>query len=129
MKKTISIIVTMVVILTLLVMPAGSVYAAGNHGADAHSPSMSVDTGENPIEDESTTLENGGEIDEEELEDIDEEEELEKSIESKEESEMTPIEKDIEKKKTGMMVSLVISIVALIGLVAFIAKETYKTKH
>ena len=42
---------------------------ADDHGADAHSPSMSAESGEEPIADESTTLEGGGNVVDELVED------------------------------------------------------------
>ena len=57
MKRIISLFTIAMLVCSLSV---GSVFAASAHGEDAHSPSMSVGSGETPVEDESATKEAGG---------------------------------------------------------------------
>lgn len=60
MKKRITLL--LLILLMTAALPAGFAYAAGgSHGEDARSPSMSIDTGEEPITDMSVTQDPGAE--------------------------------------------------------------------
>lgn len=98
----------------LSMLQIGPVCAADNHGADAHSPSMSVESGEEPIPDESVTEPGGGsgnEADDLELEDA-----------------MTNEEADASDEEGGFEIPFWIYIAGGAVIVAVIVASVSKTK-
>lgn len=130
MKKFLSILVMMTMVLTLAIGSATLVYADNSHGADAHSPSMSRGTGDKPIEDDSTTLDGGGEIDNEVV--ADDEENIEENTESENEIVATLVDKIFGNKIMMIIVCSVLSLLVIVIIViASVGKRSsnYKKKH
>lgn len=130
MKKLISIIT----ILTLIMCMSATVsMAADDRGADAHSPSMSAESGEEPIADQSTTEEGGGDVIDEEPEQV---------IPDEPQEEDVPAAIEDEEADPGFtfnsrpIIFIAIGAVVLIAVVVAVAKKSsrkkkndYRAKH
>lgn len=131
MKKLFTILLIMSMVLCVSVSLC---YAVDNHGADAQSESMSVESGEDPIPDENVTKEAGGgeviDAEPEEVPDVPEEVVSEEEIEEELDLEKTDfLYGNMKYYVIGGAVLLVLIIVLIIAAGSRKKKNAYHSRH
>lgn len=146
MKKKVAVLL---IFLLSFFVPAEMCFAADSHGADARSSSMSVESGEDPVPDESVTKEaGGGEIIEgsANLEEAFDDEQGEELVDGDGMTKTTDVVSDKSNDESfvnswgitgnvkqyaliGAAALIVIIIIALVTRSAKKKKKAYKTKH